>query len=1185
MKILRSFQIILLLVSVGLHSVASAAVSDSEYDAVLTDRERKIDAIRREEIQTVSSALRLRSPENRQAELYLRLAELYLEAYQADFLLEGRIHEARLKRQPQAKLERRRSSEDLKNGVRAAEQILKMKVDGSKLDRVHYFLAYNYGELGNKDESIKHYSILMKDYPQSPFSNEGQRAVADALFQKGQFQDAEEAYLKALKRAKDPGQQARIYHRLAWCAYRNRKPAEAIDSMKRAIQIAEDHSEKSLSVREEGLRDLAIFYAETPRVEEAIQYYRDHSGDDDQLSKTLERLGREYERGGQTDKSRVVYEALLRINVKDESSFRATVKIFDLMLLRQQFEEAARLLDPIQIPKNPDPDTNIVIQNLRTTVRKTAVDYHDRFRKDTDVERGRLHLKVSDRFYGLFLKLFLSNPSTAASDKNEIRMYWAEVKRETDQPGAAASLYKQVVIERDSKYGAEAARWWVSSLINELKKMSQERERSGQKLGSKPSDIEYDFVEASDILEKSIPNTIESRESRLRAAQILAAYPDDKRQAIDRAKSLALFAPTTPQGVLAARLWLQLDTTRDTVLEIRNHPELMTADAQGAAIKNKKELAQDLESAEKRLNVGEIASLERNKDYLEAAKRYEQYAGQAKTEAEAEKAYMGAINAYAQNGNSDEVARTMSNWIQRFPKSKLCQKTVKEQATNFFIRGWYSDSAELFLGIGRQFKDVSSYLTAAALFDGAQLRQKARDAFRAALPLVPDEEERARIYKSNAEVSGDMKDELGTFNSWRSCFILNSSLKAECGSQVGNYYLKLNDVRAGRDAFTQVVNLKKGPSSKSPYIAYAQFRLAQILEREMKRTALEFPQDRLLKAFTTRVEELKPVSDAYQKAIGMGGPWGIAATERLGDLALGLSSEVEQALSSSQASPDLKQALIPVANALKTKAIDNSKTAYSQALKQQILSPALPVVHDRLVDVGTKNMARAQGARSGIRLIGIAADGGSVGADSAFNTVREGLLKNTADALLWIDYGNLLWGTGKPGLSKVAYQRSLALKTRMADALNNTAVVMVSDQGYENWFSANEAVATWKRALSYEPMNSAALFNLGHYFNYFRLFPLAIPYLEKVSRKVSIGEVNDGLGVAHFATKRTAEANLQFQRADELGQKSNRFVRKYIEAVTASSSKDCKDALSDIDGELKGFEKVSVERLQMRCGP
>ncbi len=426
------------------------------------------------------------------------------------------------------------------------------------------------------------------------------------------------------------------------------------------------------------------------------------------------------------------------------------------------------------------------------------------------------------------------------------------------------------------------------------------------------------------------------------------------------------------------------------------------------------------------------------------------------------------------------------------------------------------------------------------------------------------------------------------FNEWKSCFAKNTSLKAECGTQVGNYYLKLNDLRQGKTAFEQVIQIKKGPSSKSPYIAYAQFRLSQILEREMKNSPLEFPEEKLLKAFTQRVEELKPVSNAYQKAISLGGPWGIAATERLGDLALGLAQEVSAALKNPSASVNLKQALEPVALALKSKAIENSKNAYQQAIKLKILSPALPIIHDRLVDSGINQMNRAQGPRVGIRLIGVSADGGALGKEKAMSDTREKLLQKVDDALLWIDYGNLLWGIGKPGLSKVAYNRALDLKTRMADALNNVAVVMVSDQGLENWFASNEATAVWKRAVGIESNNSAALYNLGHYYNYFRLFSLSVPYFESLNRKIQIGESHDGLAVANWALGQNGESELAFKKAEELGQDPDRFAKKYIEASresAAGNNKGCLSHLKDVNGvaEMKGFEKVAYERLKSRC--
>ncbi|MBS1958119.1 MAG: tetratricopeptide repeat protein [Bdellovibrionales bacterium] len=1167
-----------LLIGIGAH----ARITNDEYASVQSPKEQQIEAIRLEEIKAVKTALSLRAPENRKAELYLRLAELYLEAYRADFLLEGRLHEGQLQTQPGAKLERGRSVDDLRFGIGSAEEILKLKVETNKLDKVYYFLGYNYGELGSEKKSLEYYRKLTKEFPDSIYAVEGMKAVADDEFRKQNFSEAKTLYEQALTRTKDPSQQARIYHKLAWCYYRLRRSADALEAMKKAIALAQTDKEKMLSIREEGLRDIAIFYAETGRVEEAIDYFKKNAGGGEngeaKLIVTLEKLGKEYERTGQTDKAKQVYDVLLRYGKTDESSFRVAVKLIDLDLLRQNYDSAYKRLVAIQIPKGNDPETRLAVSNLKKIVRQTAVSSHDRYRNLNEKEiedktNSGKYLRAADQFYSIYLAKFLPNDVATKAERNEVRMYLAEIKRDSNQPGAAADLYKIIIQDQDPKYAKEAAKLWVGSIAEELKK----RAASGEKPGSDPSQLEKDFVDASNLLEQSIPDSTESREARLRAAQILAAYPTTRPEAIARAQKLAKDAPDTPQGVLAARLWLQLQPTKETVQAIKDEPILLATDA-----KQKGELAKALDETNRGVRVGEIANLEKSKNYGEAAKGYEEFARAAKDEKEADKAYMGALNGYAQAGNSEEVARVMKEWKTRFPKSKLVESTVKNQATQFFIRGLFNDSAELFLGIGRQFKDSSSVLTSAALFDGGLQRKKAVEVYKLALNMTNNEEERAKIHQSSAYVYNDDKDDLGALNEWKACYAMDSSLKAECGSMIGNYYLRQNDFRQAKSIYNQVVQIKKGASSKSPFIAYAQFRIAQIQEKEMKAPALSFPEEQLLKIFNQRVEELKPVSDSYQKAIELGGPWGIAATERLGDLSLALSNEVNRILQDPKATPQLKQALGAVANALLKKAVDNSKTAYAQAVKREILSPALPVIQDRLVDAHVSGHYRAQGARAGVKLIGVSPDGGKVGQDKAFADTRDRLIKNQEDALAWVDYGNLLWGTGKPGLSKVAYQRSLELKTRRADALNNLAVVLVSDQGYENWYAANEAVALWKKALRYETMNSAALFNLGHYFNYFRLFKHALPYYQKVATKVNIGEVHDGLAVAYWGLGQKTEGELEFNKAEETGTKRSRFVRDYVAADTAGSKADCLKIVEGM-GELKGFEKISVDRQRARC--
>lgn len=1159
-----------------LGGASALALTDADYLNVQDGKEGRIEALRNEEIRAVRTALGLRNPENRKAELYLRLAELHLEAYRADFLLEGRIHEKEIQKEPGRRFEKVRSRKDLQEGIGAAESILTLKVDLSKLDQVYYFLGYNYGELGDKKKSRDYFEKLVRQFPGSGYSEEAWRGLADDAFQRSDFRSAEKGYTAALKHARDPSLQARMLHRLSWCQYRQRRTREAVETMKRAIALARTgEGDKYLSIREEGLRDLAIYFAELGRVEEAISYFKDNAGNGGQQAGVLERLGKEYERTGQLDQARMVYEVLLRADSGGEASFRVACKMIDLDLIREDFDSAASRLRKIQIPKTRDPDTVVATVNLKRQVRSVAVKNQERFRKQNDKFEGLKYLEASDLFYSIYLERFIPNDSSSKSESNEIRMYLAEVKRERGEPGMAAELYKKVIEERDDRYSKEAARLWVGSLASELKK----RTESGIKVGDAPTSIERDFVEASDLLQKSIPDSEESYETRLRAAQILAGYSSEKDAAIGRAKALSRDLPGTPQGVLGGRLWLQLDPSRKTYRELSQNRKLLETDQ-----KQNSELYRELLETARVLQVEDITGFLGNRDFAKAARAYEGYARNARSEKEAEGAYRGALGAYAEAGDSESVIRVMKEWRLRFPKSALLEKSVKIEASELFIKGKFNDSAELFLGMGKLVRDRGSFLTSAALFAGGLQYQKAAQVLRLAIPLALGAEERAGIFKKIALNASEMRDESGTLLGWKECAEIDSSLKAECLSEVGNIQLSHQDWESARSRFESAIRIKRGASSRSPYIAYAQFRIAQILERSMKPVTLDFPEDRLLKAFEARIQMLKPVTEAYSRAIELGGPWGIAATERLGDLSLSVSQDVEKVLRDPRATPPLKQALLPVADRLAKQSLSHSRTAYEQAMRKEVLSAALPVIHDRLVDSGAPGLMRAQGARAGIKLIGMNPDGGAEGRGDALKKVRARLLQSMEDALAWIDYGNLLWGSGKPGLAKIAYQRSLVLRTRAADAQNNLAVVEINDLGLENWFAANDALALWKKALVWEPGNSAALFNVGHLFNYYRLFKSARPYFERVLRKVQIGEVFDELAVSSQGIGEWEQSAAYRKKAEEAGLPTDRFTARFLEAGGASGP-ECASLVLKFPGvaDLKGFEKSSFTRLKQRC--
>jgi tetratricopeptide (TPR) repeat protein len=1162
--------------SVGISS-AVAAHSARDYASVQTPIERKVEAIRNEEIKTIRVALGLRNPENRKAELFLRLAELYQEAYRADFLLEGRIQEKELKRDPGAKFVKSRSIESLKYSIGAAETILGLKIDPKKLDQVYFFLGYNYAELGDKSKGLDYYRKLSKQFPDSYFAAEAVRFLAEDAFSRSEYSEAQSYFELALKRAKDPGQTARILHKLAWCHYRQKRSVLALETMKRGIAIAKgEGGDKLMSVREEGLRDIAIYYSELGRASEAIDYFEDNAGGKDKLVKVLERLGREYERRGEVESATRVYEVLLKADERDESAFRVSAKMIELDVMRARFESALERMKKIDLPKGGDPETSVAILNLRNLIRTTGVTQQERFRKTRGKDEGRRYLEIADRFYSAYLKKFLPGDREHRAARNEIRMYQAEVKSGLSLPAEAAELYRAVIEDQDPKYAKSAAGLWMNSLHAELKR----REEAGEKRGSSPSRVERDFIAASDLVEKHLSGSPESLEARLRSVQCLKFYSSERKEALKRARALVKDAPSSPQAVTAARIVIELDPVSENLETYRKDRVLLEADAaQGS------KLAADLDHLAKTLLVGKIKAYELAKDFPSAAAAYEEYLKTSSklTSLELEGALQGAFLSHARSVKLEAAVRVLGEWGRKFPSSKTLPVVVPQQAGDLLIRGYFHESARLFRESGRITKNRVMLELASDLYRGIEQIPSARETLEEALKLARSDEEQAALHMKGALLYRDERNEAAGLPEWRACAKRESSLKAQCLTLVGALLRGKGDLRGARKAYQEAAAIRKGPSAGSAYVANALFELANLTEKEVPLTKPALPLKRLIDTVARRSKEIAKIREPYQKALDAGGPWGIAAAERMGDVILDFSKELEALRGDASADAQTKELLSQMIARLSKDSLEISKMAYENAVRKGQISKALPVIQDRLVQFGQPGNRRSQGSRSGLKLIGMLPEGDSSGKEASMKKVREQLLASPDQPKPWVDYGNLLWGIGKPGLSRIAYEQALLHQPSYADALNNMAVVQIMEMKIETWSAALLAIGAWKKAIEKQADHLASHFNLGLIYNYYRLFPEAESHFRQASERApKLAEVHEGLAVAHFGQGREALALESGKKAVSLGLKSNSFSRRFREAVLADPA-ECGKRLKDLEKDLVGFELISVNLLKSRC--
>jgi Tfp pilus assembly protein PilF len=1185
--------------------------SDSEMRAVESPDDTKLRELRKDEITQLRIALGRRAPANRRADLYLRLAEIYIEAYRADYILEGRVHEKRLERgESDPTIDHSHSRPHLLAGIQACKAIIGFGIQYAKLDEVYYFLGFNYSELGDRKMAIQYFNQLTQKFPSSRYVGEAFKEMGDSSFDNLEYRKAQAYYEQGVKRA-TADTLPRIYHRLAWSYYRTKQFERAVETMKLAISSAQSSGEKYLSLHDEALRDMAVFMTETGRTDEAIAYFGTAVTDKKFYPEVLEKLGRQYERNVEPAKATVIYESLLKTNPDDEATFRVRVKLVDLDLRRGRHKEALARLSGVKLPAGGESDTQVASQNLRAMVRRTATEHHEKFRKSGN----RAELEIAESYYEAYMG-FLAQ-TDGRKEVPEIQMYLAEVKRELGKSKEASALYRAVLDSKDKRYAKEAGALWTASLSEAIRKHAAASK--GAAPTAEPSALENEFVEAADSLQEALGDTNEGREAALRAAEVLAGYKNTKKDAIKRADKIIDRAPQSPQAVTAARLRLQLATDEspeeavEVMEDLLDNKELMAADQKAGG-----KLRAQMNDQGARIKIDAIASKERKQDFGAAGKDYETYGNDAKDRDTAEKAYNNAVTSYLKTLDSSSLERVSATWLKRYPKSPLAIEALRSAATRVLIAGDLDATAKLFERLGREASDADALETAARIHQGNGNPTAARQARQTHLSLFPKHPHHTGVALDLARsLDGGTHpgDDVQATKYYRACMAANDELFAECGARLGDLLLRLQEPVGAKAAYRKVSAARstaavkgKGKkkakaepdksddaaSAESPFVGYARFKLALLLEQDANRfDRLELPEAKLKKALNQRLNFLEPLSRAYTSAVEAGGPWAVASLDRLALWVMNFADEMDRIKPPAQADADavarFRKNLGSVSDPLRQKAIGAWNDAYAKAAAAEALSPALPEIADRLADAKAATPARAQGYRGRLRLYGVAADGGEAGRGKAFELVRDRLVKSSQDAQAWVDYGNLLWGDGKPLIARIAYERALALNPKSAAALNNRGVVLISSEGEEDWHGALKGSLLFRDALKQDEFFLAAKMNRAMLLNYYRLFDKAKPIWDQVLVKNSEPDVQDGLGVALQGLGKRGPAQAAFDKATEAGASPSRFVVAYHDAArlalaSSEAGEKCLKRLSDLDfGKLPGFEKSAAEHLKKTC--
>lgn len=281
-------------------------------------------------------------------DLYFRLAELYIEKSRLVYfriLEEAGADDKAAVVAPEARL--------LKDqAIAVYRRILSEFPDYLDNDKITFFIAHEYRELGNFQEMIKTYEELIAKYQKSQFRFEAWLILGDYHFDKGDVDEAIGNYRAILKGPETYAHNMARY-KLAWCYVNKDKTNLAVDLWEQAVKTPTapepglEQAQSSLvdrpnrlDVRQDALRDLAYYYAESRDPKSALPFFQDLTVSRQEYRLALEKLAKRFQIKTMYEESAKVYRELIRVSADVDRNLEWAEAVYEAAIAAKDLAHA-----------------------------------------------------------------------------------------------------------------------------------------------------------------------------------------------------------------------------------------------------------------------------------------------------------------------------------------------------------------------------------------------------------------------------------------------------------------------------------------------------------------------------------------------------------------------------------------------------------------------------------------------------------------------------------------------------------------------------------------------------------------------------------------------------------------------------------------------------------------------------
>ena len=1217
-------------------SPLAQAYTQTQFDEVTTSEESQINHVRDQEVQQLKIVLGRRFAENRRPDILLRLAELYTEKYRFYFFKENQIHQNLYKQGVKERsVNHDHSREQLHGATNACLAILKSRVAFNKLDEVYYFLGYNSEELGNKKDASKYFGVVASRYPNSAYAAEAYRNLAETAFENKKYSQALAYYERATQFTKIPSYPRTMY-KLAWAYFKMRRKTDALDTMKRVIELS-GKEEKFVGLRDEALGDIVMFFSEAGRFKEAHDYFSSINGGAEVYVNALTRLSGIYDRRGERQLALKVNESLISEygDSRPDLVYDALGK--NVELYRKSGDGVAeeralsRLVDFFSthngvIGKGEDAQATFL--RAKNYLRGRATEVHKEAQKKKSV---KLYSRAAD-LYALYIKAFLLKPSNEKEMKEvaEIEGYRSDALVAAGREGDAMPQLRATL--DDDKGNPKIRREAGGTLLNLLIKRLDASK-------GKDAAIEKQFLDVAEDFEHTFPDDKLSIDLKVKRARLEArkSGPDglsgDARHAL---QDLIEHYPTRAEAADSAQDLVADLVKRKKLDEATKLAQVYLTNGTLLAADKKGDLRKYLNSVVSHQEFDNVRKVEQGNDFAKAAAQYEGLAATSGSDSEvvAKSLNNAALN-YDKAGMTEEAVRVYVKVLAKFPANSAPKEDLKRLASQLLWRSRFNDAAALYTRLSSldafsHDERLSFVRTAFALEwgsgDFANAHVTGTKGIRELCEGGTVRKGKRKPTKVTHRSSGGSSSG-GAFSDER-CHDLALDLaqveieaghpqeavsqlrayatrnypnlrKAEANFLLGQLYQKIQEGRKAGLYYEEAARSVGKGSSKSRreknFAAHAAFLLVEPYFQQFAALKIELPEERLKAVTRKKLNTLDSLVTRYTNVVGYGdGEWGIAALERLSDTFAGFANELKNApvpprYQGAQAEA-YRRGIEGVVTPMNARSADYLKQGFQKGLQLGVTTPTYLALTQRLSKRAPREYPPAHYAmvqegetasvQSALRLSGPVQNFDATDlrkADNVWRTQVAGkLTQNARSADNWVEFGNLEALSGRLKIARLMYEQALILNSKNPAALCNISVVLFLEN------RTVEATLGFAKAADIAEFSRDIKLNLAKSLLAFHHFSPALDNLRALAARFPQDkEVQEALAVALLGSGQIAPAGAKLEEIDAQG--SKRFTLWYnwsvwsILAGDKGQKEKAMDMLKDRSGSLAALEKAEAE--------